>query len=37
MAGEDEVNGFKNIRSWNVLRGTEAEAAHCIDKEIKNP
>jgi hypothetical protein len=37
MAGEDEAGGFKNIRPWLVLRDSEQNAAHLIDKEVKNP
>lgn len=37
MAGDDENNGFKNIRPWLVLRDSEHAAAHLIHKEVKNP
>ncbi|KAF8853857.1 subtilisin-like protein, partial [Acephala macrosclerotiorum] len=37
MAGENEIRGFKNIRPWFVLSGSEEDAAHIIDKEVKNP
>ncbi|KAE8454421.1 hypothetical protein EG329_000043 [Mollisiaceae sp. DMI_Dod_QoI] len=37
MAGEDEIEDFKNIRPWRVFHSSEEAAAHLIDKEVKNP